>query len=151
MDNYYFLLSLIIFFNLMGVFLVYLRKGHLEEMSVYHVAFITSCFFVLFNLLVLCYNFKLDDIVRVYKQKLSPSFLASLCLAAALSSLMFFIWLYLVKKYPLSKFIPLKTGLNVLLLSMLGFMAYKEEFSLQNIVGISLVIAGIMVLGEIKH
>ena len=72
----------------------------------------------------------------------SPSFL----IGGILYGLGAFIWLVILRTFPLSIAFPIASGVLMMGTSATGFFILKESFSLQNAVGIFLIFAGISLL-----
>ncbi len=74
----------------------------------------------------------------------TPIFLAG-CLVYALSTI---IWVGLLTRLPLSEAYPLVIGLSIILTTSLGIMIFNETLTLDKILGLLVIFAGVKILSR---
>jgi multidrug transporter EmrE-like cation transporter len=74
----------------------------------------------------------------------TPIFLAA-CLLYAFSTV---IWVGLLNRYPLSQAYPLVIAVSILLTTAIGLTLFKEQMTIDKLIGLSLVCAGVKILSR---
>lgn len=62
----------------------------------------------------------------------------------------FLLWQRLLVKYDLSTIVPIVTGITQIIIVAIGYLIFKEQISLQSIVGAIIIIIGIVVMTFVK-
>ena len=149
MNNVMFI-GMIVFYNLLYMMLIYLRKIHMREMDILYVTFFAGMFFFLIQCVMIGVKYSLPEIKNTILNKIDRKFYISLFIASLIYVTMLTLWLYLLKYTKVSKFIPIKTGMMILFSIILAIVAFKEKIDLKNALGVVLIIIGILLVGEIK-
>jgi len=68
-------------------------------------------------------------------------------LALFLYGLVFFYYVFVLRSSPISSLYPIYTGLSVLFVMVLGYLAFGESISTLKAIGAALVLAGIVIMG----
>ena len=58
----------------------------------------------------------------------------------------FLLWQRLIVKYDLSIMVPIVTGIVQLVILLIGYIVFKEQFNVASLIGASLIITGIIVM-----
>jgi multidrug transporter EmrE-like cation transporter len=74
----------------------------------------------------------------------SPIFLAA-CLLYAISTVL---WVALLNRYPLSQAYPLVITISILLTTAIGLFLFNEQLSIEKLLGLLLVSAGVLLLSR---
>ena len=58
----------------------------------------------------------------------------------------FLLWLKLLVKYDLSSMVPIVTGISQIIIIIIGYVIFKENVSIQSIIGAITIIVGIIIM-----
>lgn len=58
----------------------------------------------------------------------------------------FLLWQRLIVKYDLSIMVPIVTGIVQLVILLIGYIVFKEQFNVVSLIGAALIITGIIVM-----
>lgn len=58
----------------------------------------------------------------------------------------FLLWQKLLVKYDLSVMVPIVTGIVQVVILIIGYIVFKEQFNIVSLIGAALIIAGIVVM-----
>lgn len=58
----------------------------------------------------------------------------------------FLLWQKMIVKYDLSIMVPIVTGIVQLIILIIGYVVFKEQFNVLTLIGAGLIIAGIVVM-----
>ena len=62
----------------------------------------------------------------------------------------FLLWQKLLVKYDLSTIVPIVTGITQIIIVIIGYLIFKEQVSLQSIIGALIIIIGIVIMSFTK-
>jgi len=58
----------------------------------------------------------------------------------------FLLWQKLLVKYDLSSMVPIVTGISQIIIIIIGYVIFKENVSIQSIIGAIIIIVGIIIM-----
>ena len=58
----------------------------------------------------------------------------------------FLLWQKLLVKYDLSSMVPIVTGISQIIIIIIGYVIFKENVNIQNIIGAITIIVGIIIM-----
>lgn len=141
------LIGIILLVNLLSLITLNLRKYQTKHLSIYHMSFLGAFFIFLFSFIVLIYKFNLDKALIIYKKEMNLYLFLSFIAAGFIGIFTWLMWIYLIKTEPMSKFLPMKQGIYILMVFMVGIYFHKENFSLKKMIGLFLILLGIFFMG----
>ena len=70
-----------------------------------------------------------------------------IALALSLYGVVFFYYVFVLRVSPISSLYPVYTGLSVFFVLLIGHWFFREPVTVQHVIGVSLIIVGIVVMG----
>ena len=141
------LLAFLFLTNFLSLIVLNLRKYQTKHLSIYHMSFMGAVFIFFFSFCVLIYKFSIKEAYDEYKKKMTPLLLMSFFMAGFLGIITWLIWIHLIKTKDMSKFVPVKQGIYILLVFLSGIYFHGEKLSLNKILGIFFILLGIFFMG----
>ena len=122
----------------------------MKELDILYVSFFSGLFFFLIQCLLLMAKYNLNVIKDTFFNKIGRNLYFSLFVASLVYAIMVITWLYLLKYTNVSRFIPVKTGMLVVFSIVLAVLTFNENIDMKKALGVGLIVAGILLIGEIK-
>lgn len=141
------LLAFLFLTNFLSLIVLNLRKYQTKHLSIYHMSFMGAVFILFFSFCVLIYKFSIKEAFNEYKNKMTPLLFMSFLMAGFLGIITWLIWIHLIKTENMSKFVPAKQGIYIVLVFLTGIYFHGEKFSLNKILGVFFIILGIFFMG----
>lgn len=141
------LLVILFLTNFLSLIGLNLRKYQTKFLSIYHLSFMGAIFIFFFSFCVLIYKFSIKEAFDEYKKKMNPLLFMSFFMSGFLGIITWLIWINLIKTKNMSKFVPVKQGIYILLVFLTGIYFHGEKLSLNKILGLFFILLGIFFMG----
>ena len=146
MNIYLYFIPVIIFWT----FDLYFNKIMLKHLDNFQLIFLYHIIFSLFYVIIFSYLYlnqrkTIGKMIQQYK-KLPLKLYGLIILAVMLAFTSFFSIMHLIKNLDITYFISVIRGISLLLALFIGFFLFKENVSVQRILGTILIVGGIIVI-----
>ena len=146
MNIYLYFIPVIIFWT----FDLYFNKIMLKHLDNFQLIFLYHIIFSLFYVIIFSYLYlnqrkTIGKMIQTYK-KLPLNLYGLIILAVMLAFTSFFSIMHLIKNLDITYFISVIRGISLLLALFIGFFLFKENVSIQRILGTILIVGGIIVI-----